>query len=244
MSSTSGFGAFINKSVGYFVKPFTTVLKDKFLRVKYQNHAFDKSFDWGWQQTNYNRIALVNLLIARKREPAYLEIGCQSNALFDSVPANKKTGVDPAAGGTVRATSDAFFEKNVQLFDVVFIDGLHTYEQARRDVINSIRFLKPGGYVALHDMLPGSWVEHHVPRISETWTGDVWKVAFELAQSRAIDFKIVKIDYGVGVFRLTEEKAELSELTEKLKEKEFEYFYKNIGQLPLAEWQDFVNWLG
>ena len=70
------------------------------------------------------------------------------------------------------------------------------------------------------------------------------KVAFELSQSKGIDFKIVKIDCGVGVFRVTEEKPQLVDLTEELKEKEFEYFYKNIGKLPLVEWQDFVNWLG
>jgi hypothetical protein len=244
MSPTRGFGAFVGRSIRYFIKPFTTALKGKFLRSKYRNHAFDKSFDWEWEKTNYNRIALVNLSISKKQDPSYLEIGCHSNDLFDSVTARQKTGVDPASGGTVRATSDAFFERNAQFFDMVFIDGLHTYEQVRRDVINSIRFLKPGGYVALHDMLPGSWIEHHVPRISGEWTGDVWKVAFELSQSKGIDFKIVKIDHGVGVFRITEEKPKLLELTQELKDKEFEYFYKNIGKLPLMEWPDFVKWLG
>ncbi len=224
--------------------PFGSSVRDRILRLKYKEHAFDKSFDWGWEKTNYNRIALVNLLIAKKHDPAYLEIGCHSNNLFDSVPARQKTGVDPAAGGTVRTTSDAFFEKNAQFFDIVFIDGLHTYEQVRRDVVNSIHFLKPGGYVALHDMLPGSWLEHHVPRISGDWTGDVWKVAFELAQSKGIDFKIVKIDHGVGVFRITEEKPKLLELSEELKDKEFEYFYRNIGRLPVVEWPDFLKWLG
>ena len=244
MSSTSGLSAFVSKSVRYFVRPFTAALKDKFLRSKYQNHAFDKTFDWEWEKKNYNRIALVNLLISKRKCPAYLEIGCESNILFDSVLAGEKTGVDPVAGGNVRATSDAFFEKNAQFFDIIFIDGLHTYEQVQRDVINSIRFLKPGGYVALHDMLPGSWMEHHVPRISGAWTGDVWKVAFELSQSKGVDFKIVKIDQGVGVFRITEEKPKLLELTKELKDKEFEYFYKNVGQLPLVEWPDFVKWLG
>ena len=83
-----------------------------------------------------------------------------------------------------------------------------------------------------------------MPRLNGIWTGDVWKVAFELAQSTGIDFKIVKIDYGVGVFRVTEEKPKPVDLAEELKEKEFEYFYKNIGKLPLVEWQDFVKWLG
>jgi hypothetical protein len=244
MSSKTGFRAFAHKSVRYFVTPLKIIVQDKYLRQKYKNHAFDKSFDWGWAKTNFNRIALVNLLVSKKRDPSYLEIGCQSNTLFDSVPCDKKVGVDPAAGGTVRATSDAFFEKNAQQFDIVFIDGLHTYEQVRRDVMNSIKFLKPGGYVALHDMLPGSWVEHHVPRISDAWTGDVWKAAFEISQSKGIDFKIVKIDQGVGVFRVTEANPKLVDLTAELKEREFDYFYNNIDKLPLVDWQEFVKWLG
>jgi len=223
--------------------PFQTFSK-YVLRLKYHKQAFSRIFDWDWERINYNRIALVNLLISQKREPSYLEIGCQSNILFNSVVCKQKTGVDPVAGGTVRATSDEFFEKNTQLFDVVFIDGLHEYEQVRRDVANSIRFLKPEGYIALHDMLPASWLEHHIPRINNVWTGDVWKVAFELTQSRGVDFKIVKIDHGVGVFRLTETKPDVANLVNELKNKEFDYLYNNIGKLPLIEWQDFVQWLG
>ena len=238
--SRTGLSRLTNLSAASFVKS----LNYKLLQRKYQNHGFDKSFSWDWEKTNYNRIALVNLLVSRRKDPAYLEIGCSSNSLFDSVPASQKTGVDPAAGGTVRATSDAFFAQNNQSFDVIFIDGLHEYEQVQRDIVNSICFLKPGGYVALHDMLPCTWVEHHVPRISGAWTGDVWKVAFELAQSKGIDFKIVKIDHGVGVFRLTETKPEVVNLASELKNKEFDYLYNNIGKLPLIEWQDFVQWLG
>jgi hypothetical protein len=244
MISQNGFQSIVQKCARYVAQPFTGTLKYVLLQSKYKRHAFEKAFDWQWEKTHYNRIALVNLLISKKHDPAYLEIGCASNSLFDSVPCNRKIGVDPVAGGNIRRTSDDFFGSNTQLFDIVFIDGLHTYEQVRRDVINSVNFLKPGGYIAMHDMLPGSWVEHHVPRISGDWTGDVWKVAFEISQSKAIDFKIVKIDHGVGVLRLTDERANLADHRGELKEKEFEYFYTNIAKLPIIEWQEFVDWLG
>jgi methyltransferase family protein len=234
----------VGKSAAYIARPFRVLFRDRFLSFKYRQNAFPGTFDWQWEKTNFNRIALVNLLLAKKNGASYLEIGCNTNDLFDSVPCSHKVGVDPASGGTVRLTSDAFFAANRQQFDFVFIDGLHTYDQVRRDVINSIKFLKPGGYVALHDMLPGSWREHHVPRLSEAWTGDVWKVAFELARSKGIDFKIVKIDHGVGVFRLTESGATLADLTKELQEAEFEYFYRNIQQLPLIEWSEFLAWAG
>ena len=52
-----------------------------------------------------------------------------------------KIGVDPERGGNVRKTSDNFFKNNKKEFDVIFIDGLHIYEQCRKDVINSLKVL-------------------------------------------------------------------------------------------------------
>jgi hypothetical protein len=207
------------------------------------HHAEPRHFDWDWKATNYNRIALVNLLLAKKHDPAYLEIGCASNALFDSVPVRHKVGVDPAEGGTLRTTSDAFFAGNKTRFDVMFIDGLHTYEQVRNDVINALRHLNHNGWVALHDMLPRNWLEHHVPRLQGNWTGDVWKVGFELAQSEGIDFKILKIDHGVGVFRKLQENATLHDMTSELHQQQFAYFCDNLEKLPLVEWGAAYNWI-
>ncbi|MGH6848139.1 MAG: class I SAM-dependent methyltransferase [Methylocella sp.] len=214
------------------------------LQKKYRNNSFDKEFDWNWEEIHFNRIALVNLLVGNTHDCAYLEIGCASNALFDSIPVLNKVGVDPQDGGNIRKTSDEFFYTNKSLFDVVFIDGLHTYDQVRRDVINSIKFLKPGGWIALHDMLPRTWIEDHVPIVSsEAWTGDVWKVAFELSKTEGIDFKIIKIDNGVGVLRLTDNTSSLVDLANELNDKRFSYFYENIAKLPIVEWNDCQNWL-
>jgi hypothetical protein len=228
----------------YLLEPIGSPLKYKWNLIKYANHSFGKGFDWDWRWINYNRIAAVNLLLSKKSNPVYLEIGCASNDLFDSVLAPKKVGVDPSAGGTIRATSDEFFATNQSLFDVIFIDGLHTYQQVRRDVVNSLRCVKDGGWIAIHDMLPRNWIEHHVPIISRgDWCGDVWKVAFELAQTEGIDFKILKIDHGVGVLRPLATNVILNDLTRELRDQEFSYFYENIDRLPIVEWQEARHWL-
>lgn len=217
--------------------------RDWLTRIKWAHHYDDRTFDWDWPAINFNRIAAVNRLLSKKPDPAYLEIGCATNALFNSVLARNKVGVDPACGGTVRKTSDAFFADNQKTFDVIFIDGLHHYDQVRRDVINAIRFLNQDGWVALHDMLPRTWLEHHVPQINDVWTGDVWKVAFELAQTEGVDFKILKIDFGVGVFRLTRPNVTLKDLTATLAGQQFSYYYDNISKLPIVEWDDAQDWL-
>jgi len=234
----------IYKILRYLTDPLRIGYKIKRRQIKHAHNSYNKSFDWDWKQTNFNRIALVNLLVSQKADCAYLEIGCAANDLYDSVPALNKTGVDPQNGGNVRKTSDDFFHTNESFFDVIFIDGLHTYDQVRKDIINSIKFLKPGGWIAFHDVLPRNWMEHHVPYIGlGSWTGDVWKVAFELTQTDGIDFKILKIDCGVGVLRLTKDKPTLIDLRNELSDKQFSYFYENAAKLPIIGWDDAQNWL-
>jgi SAM-dependent methyltransferase len=232
------------RALRYLVWPLWSKAKYSLLQRKYAANSFDKSFDWRWNTTNFNRIALVNLLVSKFPNCDYLEIGCHLNKLFDSVPVANKVGVDPQQGGNVRKTSDDFFRGNNDKFDVVFIDGLHTYEQVRKDIVNAIKVLKPGGWIAMHDMLPRNWIEQQIPIVTpHEWTGDVWKVAFELAQTEGIDFKIVKIDHGVGVFRLTKQNPSLIDLRDELRPKTFAYLYQNINRLPVVEWQDCLKWL-
>lgn len=232
--------------IRHLFRPMWVDLKHKRAARKYSAHSDSRRFDWQWTTIHFNRIAVVNLLLAKKTNPAYLEIGCAGNGLFDSVHALNKVGVDPAAGGTNRETSDAFFETNKTKFDVVFIDGLHTYDQVHRDVENSLIWLNNGGWIALHDLLPRSWIEHHTPdvtRAGDAWTGDVWKVAFELAQTEGVEFKILKIDCGVGVLRVLKPGITLKDLSGELGSKEFSYFCDNLERLPIVEWEDAQEWL-
>jgi hypothetical protein len=215
-----------------------------YLKKKWSRNADPRHLDWKWDKINFNRIAAVNLLLNKFKNPNYLEIGCASNSLFNSVPTINKIGVDPSSGGNVRKTSDEFFKDNEKKFDVVFIDGLHTYEQVRRDVNNSIKSSNQNGWIALHDLLPKNWIEQHVPIITKgSWTGDVWKVAFELLQTEGIEFKILKIDYGVGVIKVLNNKTSLKDLRNELLDKEFSYYYENLSKLPVIDWIDAQEWL-
>jgi hypothetical protein len=87
-------------------------IASKKLEIKFKKHSHPKIYDWKWDSKGYNRIALVNYLVAKcgGYDCRYLEIGCASNDLFDSVYAHKKTGIDPTSGGTHRMTSDDFFD--------------------------------------------------------------------------------------------------------------------------------------
>jgi hypothetical protein len=235
---------FLFRALKYWSRPIISRVIYSFRLKKWGHNSDYRVLDWDWGKINFNRIAVVNLLLNKFQDPSYLEIGCASDNLFNSVPVECKVGVDPSSGGNVRETSDTFFKANNKNFDVVFVDGLHTYEQARRDIINSINALNEGGWIAVHDMLPRSWIEHHVPMISQgSWTGDVWKVAFELIQTEGIEFKIVKIDHGVGVIKVIKKGAQLKDFQEQLLHKNFTYYYDNLANLPIIEWKDAQDWL-
>jgi len=218
-------------------------IKYSFLQKKYQKNSDKRILNVDWKSKNFNRIALVNFLLRKFQDPEYLEIGCASNSLFDSIPLLKKTGVDPNTGGNIRNTSDNFFKENKKKFDVIFIDGLHTYDQVRKDIINSINSINGKGWIALHDMLPRNWKEEHIPVLNELWSGDVWKVAFEIIETKGLDFKIISIDHGVGVIKVNDKKTKFKDLSNELKNKQYNFYFDNLKKLPIVEWNEAVDWI-
>jgi hypothetical protein len=228
------------------MKKFIKNLIWKFGEAKFSSHAHPKKFDWKWREKGFNRIALVNYIVSKTGglKSNYLEIGCDSNVLFDAVASLKKTGVDPISGGTHRMTSDDFFKENTEKFDAIFIDGLHEYSQVRRDALNALNAINEGGWIAFHDFLPSTWKEHHVPRISKVWTGDCWKLAVELSRATDIEFRIVKIDRGVGLMRKISQNYEVPDLSEELTNAEFERFVKEVDSLPICDFEEAVRLIG
>ncbi|HSZ52408.1 MAG TPA: class I SAM-dependent methyltransferase [Caulobacteraceae bacterium] len=211
---------------------------------QYDANRTEQALDFDWSTFRHNRISVVNLLMAGRPDGRYLEIGCADNVLFDAVLAADKTGVDPVRGGTHRMTSDDFFAAyDGPPFDVIFIDGLHLYPQVRRDLVNALRHLAPGGWIGMHDMLPRDWLEEHVPQIRTSgWTGDGWKTAFELAAADEIDFRLITIDYGVLVARPTGPCC-LPDLSADLADKRFKFLVQNLERLPLVAYEEARTWI-
>ena len=135
-------------------------------------------------------------------------------------------------------TSDEFFKENNLFFDVIFIDGLHTYEQCSKDVINSIKFLNNDGIIILHDMLPRSKTEE-----TQEFSGDVWKVAVDLSKSKNIEFVIANVDQGVGLVKINENST--YERQYGIQDKNFEdyknFYYKNLPTVNIEKALEFVK---
>ena len=146
-----------------------------------------------------DRKFILQDIINKQKYKKYLEIGCFDNELFDAINIDFKTGVDPVSGGTIRLTSDQFFYENKEFFDCVFIDGLHTYNQVKKDIQNSLKFLNNNGIILLHDCLPNNFYEQATPRCQWTWNGDVWKAIVECRTDKNLDVYTCYADFGIGV---------------------------------------------
>ena len=218
----------IIKTVYKYILP--PILRTRTLREIYKS-IFQKKYikhHFEFENNFFNRHAFINKAISKFENCKYLEIGVANNEVFNTIPLKieNKFGVDPDSGGNFRMTSDEFFKEHSNLkFDVIFIDGLHIYEQCQKDCINSMKQLKENGIIFFHDFLPRSFFEEKVPRKQSTWSGDVWKVAVELANSRNVEFKIINIDHGVGVLKL---------------KKNFEY--KKMEELKNMGFVDYLNY--
>ena len=220
--------------------------KIKALIRDYMNRIFHKdkiSHRYEYEKNFYNRHAFINKAISQYKDCKYLEIGVDLNQVFNSIPlkSDKKFGVDPFRGGNYRMTSNEFFQKYNHLkFNVIFIDGLHHYEQCQRDCLNSIKSLEDGGIILFHDFLPKSPFEENVPRKQSTWTGDVWKLGVQLTYSENCDFFISNFNHGIGILKV-EDNFSLKNL-ENIKDftfSDFEnYFYYDI---PLRSYNETLE---
>ena len=150
---------------------------------------------------NYFRWDLIQYLISKNKYSDYLEIGCDQDQLFSKIKIENKIGVDPYSGGNVRKTSDDFFKDNKKKFDIVFIDGLHTYNQVKKDILNSLDCLKEGGIVLVHDCMPDSLSKQAVPRYRMIWNGDVWKAIVDLRQREDLEIFTCEMDQGIGIIK-------------------------------------------
>jgi len=152
----------------------------------------------------YERTELINDLILKHKYNSYLEIGVQNTkSNFDHIIAGHKVGVDPdpKAGATFALASDDFFKQNKSKFDIVFIDGLHESDQVIKDIKNSFAVLKDGGTILVHDCLPTTKEMQQVPRISRTWTGDVWKAILHFRSYHNYSIEILDIETGIAVLK-------------------------------------------
>ena len=112
-------------------------------------------------------------------------------------------------------------------FDCIFIDGLHIYEQARQDVLNSVKFLKTDGIIILHDCLPNKIWNQIVPQIYGHWNGDVWKAIVEARTLNDLDTYTCIADNGLGIIFKRKNRNPLVLKNKNFKNLKYKDYYVN-----------------
>jgi len=144
------------------------------------------------------RYDIINDVITRYEFTSYLEIGFQNGVCFSNVKCLNKNAVDPYPLVSVPElyieTSDSFFDRNMHPYDVIFIDGLHTYHQVKTDFENALKIAK---VIILHDMNPSSEERSKSFDLGGQWNGDCYKLAIDLANGQ-YDLRYITIDEDQG----------------------------------------------
>tara|TARA_Y100001970_G_scaffold288652_1_gene416586 strand:- start:3564 stop:4280 length:717 start_codon:yes stop_codon:yes gene_type:complete len=232
----------------------STQLKKKILRFQGSknvlkiNYFYHKIFgeDLGELGLDFSkketRDVILQKIIDTKKYKSYLEIGCFNDDLFNKIKCEKKIGVDPYSGGTIRKTSDDFFNANDEKFDCIFIDGLHRYYQVKKDIDNSLKSLNENGIIILHDCLPNNYYEQAIPRSQYIWNGDVWKAIIECRTREDIDTYTINADFGLGVIFKKKNTNMLNLNVSNFSKLKFSFYFNDYKKLMnLIEFEEFIE---
>lgn len=196
------------------------------------------------------RDQVINSLIKKNKYKRYLEIGIGDGTNFKNIICDYKTNVDPfldtlsGQGSTLpinKMTSDEFFKTTTEKFDIIFVDGLHTFEQTLKDIINSFNHLNSEGIVVCHDMLPPT--EWHQRDSNEPdggeWNGTCWKaIAYLRTTDPTIDIKTIDTDWGISLLK----KGNTNLFDKNFYDIDYNFFSLNRNELMnVITVNDFVN---
>ena len=177
------------------------------------------------------RTEIINSLIYEYNYKSYLEIGVntpsQPGYNWIGVKIPLKHGVDPNVETTFKMTSDEFFKNHIaQKYDIIFIDGLHLFEQVYKDIINSLLYLNDNGTIVVHDCNPLEEITQRRIRASDAWHGDVWKAILKL-RTEEKDLEIFTIDTDEGCGLIRRGRQELLVVDKDIDKYNFSYLQKN-----------------
>ena len=90
------------------------------------------------------------------------------------------------------------------LYDMVFVDPFHTYENSMTDLIGALALVRPGGTIVVHDCHPTDPQLVSPAYQPGCWCGVTYWAFVDFVLGRAgIEYFTVDTDYGCGVIRKT-----------------------------------------
>ncbi len=218
---------------------------------------------------NVARLARIARDIGARR---YLEVGVFRGQTFLNLTLPDMHAVDPKflfdVAPEVRPhrqffemTSDAFFQNppGPKPYDLVFLDGLHTFEQTFRDLCSALVMTHAGSVIVIDDTVPSDMfammrdhgecnrMRRQHGATGRAWQGDVCKVVFAIHDFFPnLDFRTV---IGAGnpqtvVMRRPRAafKPHWNDL-EAISRLDFAGFQKNIGLMQQVDDDTMLQWV-
>lgn len=189
----------------------------------------------------------------------YLEIGVERGINFFQTSAPVKIAVDPRFKIPHRPAntdsvyfyelpSDDFFrsEHLPQLkkhgIDVALVDGLHTYEQSLRDMLNCVEYLNDDGIIIVHDCYPKNEaaslpdmqaaIKHS--SFDGAWNGDVYRAILWLRCNREdLQVYTLDVDHGLGIIKKGSAETMLDYDDKTIEELSYESFLEITPEVVL-----------
>jgi hypothetical protein len=216
----------------------------------------------------------INRLAALRAARRYLEIGVADGGTFLHVDIPFKHAVDPRfrfptaehETETVRffeMTSDAYFTRAAPpglTFDIIFIDGLHTFEQAFRDFCATQRLAHDRTIWLIDDVYPSD-VFSSLPSQQDAvrfrkrhgadsgvWHGDVYKCVFAIRDFFPnLDFRtFAKGEGNPQTVVLARRRSDFSPVlgdVERIARMDYFGFWENRDKLNLASSEALFDWV-
>jgi hypothetical protein len=213
----------------------------------------------------FQHAEVINYFVKRFDYKRYLEIGVDAGATFNVVDAPDKTAVDPhfkiardlLHGVSFEMTSDAFFDDNPgAVFDLIFIDGLHIFEQSLRDLTRSLSRLSKGGLILMDDCYPSDYLaslrdlalcqraKTLEGATDRNWMGDVYKTLLFI-DDYFDDLSLCYVRNTLGIAAIWREPRKLAkrfETIEEISRCEFTRFrYEIAPNIPAAALEEIGN---
>ena len=213
---------------------------------KFKNkHQINKKIDHNFFELEI--FDLIKIIIENKNINSYCEIGVDKSYTLNKVKKIAKIdaiGVDPFRNTDIKKSSDIFFKTNKRKFDLIFIDGLHEFDQVLRDFENSIQSTNEDGIILIDDCLPSSYNEQLIPRIQRKWTGDTWKLLF-LIHELNFEYIISNCQSGIGIIKVNKSKLKyIKNLNiSRFKKLDFNYFCENYKKLNIKNHSETISFI-
>ena len=206
-----------------------------------------------------DRRRVIQILMDAFNLKNYLEIGVFDARVFFKIKSKFKIAVDPEfkfsqwkkITRTVtnpfnlynqyfEKTSDSFFADDApELFQndpvqIAFIDGMHEYAFALRDIENALQYLTDDGVIVVHDCNPQtkeaevSFADWKKRNYIGTWNGDVWKSILHIRSNRKdVTAFVLDTDEGLGVITKKPDSNPLKLTPQQIEALTFDDFNKN-----------------